>query len=309
MPTTGDGLVRVAPEVADALAAGQPVVALESTIITHGMPHPVNLSTALELEAEVRALGAVPATIAVLGGHCRVGLEPDQLRRLAVEPAVKASRRDLPVVLAQGVNAGTTVAATMYLAHLAGISVFATGGVGGAHQGAAGSFDISADLQELGRTPVTVVCAGAKSILDLPLTMEILETMGVLVLGYRCDHLPTFYTRGGSVAVPHRVDDVETLAAVLTAKRELNLPGGVLVANPIPEVDALAEDQVAAWIEVAHRRAAAAGVNGAALTPFLLSALDEISAGECLRANVALVRNNARLAGRLAVRMAGGSIS
>lgn len=228
-------LLDVAPEVAQALAGGRAVVALESTIISHGMPYPDNLRTARAVEGVVRAAGAVPATVAVVGGRLRVGLDDAALERLAGDPDVaKASRRDLPALVARGATAGTTVAATMYLAHLAGIAVFATGGIGGVHRGAEHTFDISADLDELACTPVTVVCAGAKSILDLPKTLEVLETGGVPVVGVGTDEFPAFFTRTSGLPVDHRVDTAVELAALVAAHRRLGMRGGILVANPIP---------------------------------------------------------------------------
>jgi pseudouridine-5'-phosphate glycosidase len=298
-------LLRVAPEVADALAEGRGVVALESTIISHGMPYPDNLTTARAVEDVVRARGAVPATIAVVGGRLRVGLDDDALEALAGGAGVaKASRRDLPALTARGVTAGTTVAATMYLAHLSGIGVFATGGIGGVHRGAELTFDVSADLDELGSTPVTVVCAGAKSILDLPRTLEVLETRGVPVVGYRCDEFPAFFTRASGLPVDHRVDTPAELAALVAAHRRLRMRGGILVANPIPVADALDAAEIDARIAQALADAGRSGVTRKEVTPYLLARINELTGGRSLVANIALIRNNADLAGRLAVELA-----
>ncbi|WP_299620020.1 pseudouridine-5'-phosphate glycosidase [Pelagibius sp.] len=283
--------------VAEALRQGRPVVALESTIITHGMPFPRNLETAMAVEADIRAGDAVPATIAVLEGRIRIGLEESDLRRLAAMEAVaKVSRADLPVVLSQGAAGATTVAATMICAALAGIPVFATGGIGGVHRGAESNFDISADLQELARSPVAVVCAGAKAILDLAKTLEVLETLGVPVIGYGCDTLPAFYSRDSGLAVPARCDTPREVAAVMTAKWALGLGGGLIVANPIPAEDEIPAAAMEAKIAQAQEDARAEGIEGKAVTPFLLSRLEALTGGASLTANVALVRNNARLA-------------
>jgi pseudouridine-5'-phosphate glycosidase len=300
-------MITVAPEVAAALADGRGVVALESTIISHGMPYPDNLATARAVEAVVAGLGAVPATIALVDGRVRVGLDDAALERVAsggdeVSAEVgKASRRDLPVFVARKATAGTTVAATMYLAHRAGIGVFATGGIGGVHRGAERTMDVSADLVELGATPVTVVCAGAKSILDLPRTLEVLETEGVPVVGVGTDEFPAFFSRESGLAVPHRVDSVAELAAVVAAHRDLGLPGGILVANPIPVADAVPAAEIGARIEEALADADRAGVTGKDVTPYLLGRIVELTGGRSLTANVALVRNNAALAAELAV--------
>lgn len=299
-------LLDLAPEVAGALASRRPVVALESTVLSHGMPWPDNLATALDLERIVRAGGAVPATIAVMGGRIRVGLGGDDLHRLAEgrEPVAKLSRRDLPIALAQGGLGATTVASTMIAAHRAGIRVFATGGIGGVHRGAGQTFDISADLQELARTPVAVVCAGAKAILDLPLTLEVLETLGVPVLGFGTDCFPAFYTRDTSLPVDARVESPEEIARICEIKWTLDLSGGVLVANPLPKADALPADLVAKAIERALEEAERAGIRGKAVTPFLLGRMKDLTGGRSLAANQALIRNNAGLAARLAVAMA-----
>jgi pseudouridine-5'-phosphate glycosidase len=298
-------LLDVAPEVAQALAGGRAVVALESTIISHGMPYPDNLRTARAVEDVVRAAGAVPATIAVVGGRLRVGLDDAALERLAGDPDVaKASRRDLPALVARGATAGTTVAATMYLAHLAGIAVFATGGIGGVHRGAEHTFDVSADLDELASTPVTVVCAGAKSILDLPKTLEVLETGGVPVVGVGTDEFPAFFTRTSGLPVDHRVDSAVELAALVAAHRRLGMRGGVLVANPIPAADALDPADIDARIADAVADAERAGVTRKEVTPYLLARINELTDGRSLVANIALIRNNARLAAELAVELA-----
>ena len=301
-----DGLVSVGAEVAEALASGRPVVALESTIITHGMPYPQNVETARAVEEVVRSGAAVPATVAVLDGVLRVGLSAEHLDRLGErnQGVVKASRRDLAAVLARGGTAGTTVATTMIGAHLAGIAVFATGGIGGVHRGAESTFDISADLLELAQTPVTVVCAGAKSILDIPKTLEVLETHGVPVLGYGTDDFPAFFARTSGHKVDQRVDDAAAIAAIMVVARRLGLGGGMLVANPIPEIDALDGTIVEDRIAHAIRDADAAGVSRKDLTPYLLQRVFELTDGRSLAANIALVRNNAALAAAIAVAFA-----
>ena len=295
-------LLDLHPDVAAALAAGQPVVALESTIISHGMPWPHNAQTALAVEAEVRAHGAVPATIAVLDGRLKAGLthaQIEQLGRLGPQ-ASKASRRDLPVLVAQGRTGATTVAATMIIAALAGIRVFATGGIGGVHRGAESSFDISADLQELSRTAVAVVCAGVKSILDLGLTLEYLETHGVPVIGHGTDCLPAFFTRESDFNVDVRLDSPAQIAAVMRAQWHLGLGGGLVVANPIAAEFAMPRHTIDDAIEGALAEAAARGINGKAATPFLLQRLNELTGGQSLAANIALVKGNARLAAGVA---------
>lgn len=300
-------MIEVAPEVAAALAGGHGVVALESTIISHGMPYPDNLATARAVEGVVREHGAVPATIALVDGRVRVGLDDAALERVAAGDGevAKASRRDLPVYVARTATAGTTVAATMYLAHRAGIGVFATGGIGGVHRGAERTMDVSADLVELGATPVTVVCAGAKSILDLPRTLEVLETEGVPVVGVGTGEFPAFFTPESGLPVPHRVDSVAELAALVAAHRDLGLPGGILVANPIPAADAVPAAEIGARIEEALADADRAGVTGKDVTPYLLGRIVELTGGRSLTANVALVRNNAALAAQLAVALTG----
>lgn len=292
-------ILRILPEVRGALDAGQPVVALESTLIAHGLPRPVNLEVARKLETIVREAGATPATIAIIGGIIRVGLDDASLDYLATASNVrKASRRDLPIVVAQRGDGATTVAATMWVAAQAGIRVFATGGIGGVHRGQ--PFDVSADLPELARTPVVVVCAGAKAILDLPLTLEWLETHGVPVIGYQCDEFPAFYSRRSGLPVDTRVDTPEEAAAIIAAKWRLEIEGGVLVAVPVPaeqELDASAGEVA---IQAALAEAERNGVRGKAITPFLLERVSQLTGGESLRANVALLENNARVAARLA---------
>ncbi len=289
-------------EVAAALAAGRPLVALESTLIAHGMPWPQNVDTALALEAEVRSLGAVPATIAILDGRLKAGLSREELERVGNDRDIaKVSRRDLPILVARGGSGATTVAATMIVAALAGIRVFATGGIGGVHRGAQATFDISADLQELARTSVAVVCAGAKSVLDLGLTLEYLETHGVPVIGYCTDRMPAFYSRDSGFAVDVRLDDPREIARAMKAKWDLGLDGGLVVANPIPERVELPRARVDEATEHALRDADAQGIGGKAVTPFLLARINALTEGESLRSNIELVLNNARLAAQLAV--------
>jgi pseudouridine-5'-phosphate glycosidase len=298
--------LEIAPAVAAALAQGRAVVALESTIITHGMPWPHNFETARGVEDLVRAEGATPATIAVLDGVLRVGLTEAQLEDIAGRKgAAKASRRDLAAAVARGQTAGTTVAATMFLAARAGIPIFATGGIGGVHRGAEETFDISADLVELGRSQVAVVCAGAKSILDIPKTLEVLETQGVPVVGFGTDFFPAFFARASAERLEHRCDSPAELAALLAAHRALDLPGGILIANPVPDEDALPAAEIEAIIARAVAEAAAQGVAKKAVTPFLLSRIVELTGGRSLAANIALIRNNARLAARVAVAFSG----
>jgi pseudouridylate synthase len=297
-------LLSLSPDVAEALGAGQPVVALESTIISHGLPRPRNLEVARRLEASVREEGATPATIAVLDGRIRVGLDDDDLRHLAERTAIaKVSRRDLPVLLARGGDGATTVSATMIAAHMAGIGIFATGGIGGVHRGAAESFDISADLTELAKTPVQVVCAGAKAILDLPKTLEVLETLGVPVIGYATDTLPAFWCRSSGLELAARCDTPAAVAAAIRMQQTLGYPGGGLVANPIPEAAALSNEIVEQAITEALAMAERDAVAGSDVTPYLLARLAEITNGASLEANIALVENNAKLAARIAVAM------
>ncbi len=294
--------IAMTDEVAAALAAGRPVVALESTIISHGMPYPANVAMALEVEAIVRESGAVPATIAVLGGMPRIGLSPDDLELLAGDPHVtKVSVRDLPYAVARGLHGATTVAATMRLAALAGIDVFVTGGLGGVHRGAAESFDVSADLGELASTPVTVVSAGVKSILDIGLTLELLETSSVPVLVVGSDEFPSFYSRSSGFAAPARVDSAEEVAAVMGAARGLGLSSGLVVANPIPAADEIPAAEIAAVIERALADLDALAIGGKDVTPYLLKRIVELTDGASLVANIALVRHNARLGAAIAV--------
>ena len=299
------GMIQRAPEVAEAMDRGLPVVALESTIITHGMPFPQNLDTARAVEAEVRRAGAVPATIAVMGGRIRVGLPGEDLERLArSREAAKLSRADLAVCLARGGTGSTTVAATMICAARAGIAVFATGGIGGVHRGAEDTFDISADLQELAQTPVTVVAAGAKAILDLPKTLEVLETLGVPVIACGQDAFPAFWSRDSGLGAPLRLDDPGQIAAAHLMRARLGLPGGQLVANPIPEKDEIPAATLAPLIAEAQSLARARGITGKAVTPFLLQTLYDLTEGQTLVANIAIVLNNARLAARIAAALA-----
>jgi pseudouridine-5'-phosphate glycosidase len=296
----------VSPEVQQALDSGQGVVALESTIISHGMPYPQNVATARQVEAEVRAHGAVPATVAIVNGRLKAGLGADEIEALgrAGPRMAKVSRRDMGLVVAAGQTGATTVAATMVIAALAGIQVFATGGIGGVHRGAGESFDISADLLELARTPVGVVCAGVKSILDVRLTLEVLETHGVPVVGYGTDRLPAFFARDSGFGVDARLDTPAQVARALQAQWAMGLRGGMVIANPVPEVHALPREVIDAAIEAALRDAAAQGVTGKAVTPFLLARVNELTGGNSLAANIALILNNARLAAAIAVELA-----
>jgi pseudouridine-5'-phosphate glycosidase len=288
-------------EVRAALGGGRPVVALESTIITHGMPHPHNVATAREVEAVVRANGAVPATIAVIGGRIKVGLSAHELAWLGTAGDVlKLSRADLPHAVAACRHGSTTVAATMIAAHLAGIRVFATGGIGGVHRGVEETLDISADLDELARTAVAVVCAGVKAILDLPRTLEYLETRGVPVIGYGTDRFPAFWSRESDLPVPIRLDTPEAIAALMRAKDDLGLGGGVLIANPVPADAEIPADEMRRFIGESVEEARLRGIRGKAVTPFLLSRLNEVTSGRSLTTNIALVKNNAALAARLA---------
>lgn len=287
--------------VAAALAEGRPVVALESTIITHGMPWPQNLEMARKVEATVREGGAEPATIAVINGTLHIGLEDDQLEALAQCPdAAKLSRADLAVCMAQGGTGATTVAATMIAAAQAGIGVFATGGIGGVHKGAEQSFDISADLQELAQTPVTVVAAGAKAILDLPKTLEVLETLGVPVIAMGQDALPAFWSRASGLKAPLRMDSAAEIAKSAALRAALNIPGGQLVANPVPEANEIPAAEMQPVIDQATAEAEAQGIHGKAVTPFLLQRIFELTEGRSLETNIALVLNNARLAAEIA---------
>lgn len=293
----------VAPEVKEALAAGKPVVALESTIISHGMPYPQNVETALQVESIIRENGAVPATIAVLGGRLKAGLSKEEIDYLGKTgtAVAKASRRDLPVLVAQGKDGATTVTTTMIIAHMAGISVFATGGIGGVHRGAETTMDISADLEELARTPVMVICAGAKSILDLGLTLEYLETHGVPVIGYGTEELPAFYTRKSGFNVDYRIDTPEDLARTFFVKQDMGLGGGMLVTNPIPEEFSMDADTINKAIGEAVEEAKKLGIHGKETTPFLLAKIKDLTGGDSLASNIQLVFNNARLAAKTAV--------
>ncbi|MFC4668271.1 pseudouridine-5'-phosphate glycosidase [Seohaeicola nanhaiensis] len=293
--------LSLSEEVRAAQADNKPLVALESTIITHGMPWPQNVEVARKVEADVRAAGAVPATIAVLEGTLHIGLESGQLLRLGQARGVaKLSRADLAACLATGGTGSTTVAATMIAARHAGIEVFATGGIGGVHKGAETTFDISADLQELAQTPVTVVAAGAKAILDIPKTLEVLETLGVPVIAYHQDAFPAFWSASSPHRAPLRMNAPEPIARAHRLRGALGLPGGQLVANPIPEADEIPAEELAPVIARAQAAADRQGISGKALTPFLLSAIFEATEGRSLTANIALVRNNARLAARIA---------
>ena len=295
----------IAPEVAEALAQGKPVVALESTIISHGMPYPQNVETALAVEKIIRDGGAVPATIAVLGGRLKAGLSAEEIDYLGRTGAgvTKASRRDLPVLVALGKDGATTVTTTMMIAHMAGISVFATGGIGGVHRGAETTMDISADLEELAQTPVMVVCAGAKSILDLGLTLEYLETKGVPVIGYGTEELPAFYTRSSGFGVDYRMDTPAEIATAFLAQREMGLKAGMLVTNPIPEEYAMDAKVINGAIDLAVAEAKRKHIHGKATTPFLLAKIKEITGGDSLDSNIQLVYNNARLATAVACEM------
>ncbi|PKQ19809.1 MAG: pseudouridine-5-phosphate glycosidase [Actinobacteria bacterium HGW-Actinobacteria-6] len=301
-------LLQIAPEVSAALIAGTPVVALESTIISHGFPYPANLECALECERIAREEGAVPATVAIIGGVIRAGLSRAEIEHLATTAGIpKASRRDLATLVAGGSDGATTVAATMMVAEMAGIRVFATGGIGGVHRGAEASFDISADLEELARTDVAVVCAGAKSVLDLGLTLEYLETHGVPVLGYGTDGFPAFYTRTSGFGVDARFDSPADIAAVLRSRRELGISGGVIVANPIPAEHELSHAEIDGVIETALAEATEQGVRGKEVTPFLLGRIHALTGGRSEAANKELVYNNVRLAARIAGALSEGS--
>ena len=292
----------IAPEVQEALANGKPVVALESTIISHGMPYPQNVETALNVEKIIRENGAVPATIAVIKGRLKAGLSPEEIDYLGKTgtAVAKASRRDLPVLVAEGRDGATTVTTTMIIAHMAGISVFATGGIGGVHRGAQQTFDISADLEELAHTPVMVVCAGAKSILDLGLTLEYLETHGVPVIGYGTEELPAFYTRKSGFKVDYRIDTPADLAKAFFVKQDMGLGGGMLVTNPIPEEFSMNHEIINKAIDEAVEEANKLGIHGKETTPFLLAKIKDLTGGDSLASNIQLVYNNARLAAKTA---------
>ena len=297
----------IAPEVQEALAAGKPVVALESTIISHGMPYPKNVETALLVEQTIRDNGAVPATIAVIGGRLKAGLSKEEIEYLGKtgRGVAKASRRDLPVLLSRGEDGATTVTTTMIGAALAGIRVFATGGVGGVHRGAETTMDISADLEELAQTQVLVVCAGAKSILDLGLTLEYLETKGVPVIGYRTKELPAFYTTHSGFQVDYRLDTPKEIADAFAVKLDMGLKGGMLVTNPIPDEYAMDLDYINRNIDAAIAEAKSLGIHGKDTTPFLLDKIQKLTGGDSLKANIQLVYNNARLGAQIASELAG----
>ncbi len=295
----------ISPEVQQALADGKPVVALESTIISHGMPYPKNVETAMLVEKTIRDNGAVPATIAIIGGRLKAGLSPEEIEYLGKSgrKVAKVSRRDLAAIVARGADGATTVTTTMIIAHMAGIKVFATGGIGGVHRGAETTMDISADLEELASTPVMVVCAGAKSILDLGLTLEYLETKGVPVIGYGTDELPAFYTRSSGFGVDYRVDTPEQLAAMFKAQQELGMKGGMLVTNPIPEQYAMDKAVIDAAIEQAVAESKEQGIHGKETTPFLLARVVELTGGDSLESNIQLVLNNAIVASKTAAEL------
>ena len=297
--------LEVSPEVQEALAANRPVVALESTIISHGMPYPQNVETALNVERIIRENGAVPATIAIIGGKLKAGLSRDEIEYLGKKgyAVTKASRRDLPVLVARGEDGATTVATTMIIAAMAGIRVFATGGIGGVHRGAEVTMDISADLEELAQAPVLVVCAGAKSILDLGLTLEYLETKGVPVIGYGTEELPAFYTRKSGFGVDYRLDTPDEVAAAFRAKLDMELKGGMLVTNPIPEAYSMDPDVINRAIDEAVAEANAQGIKGKQTTPFLLAKIKDITGGDSLASNIRLVYNNAALAAQVAAKL------
>ncbi len=304
--TDASAFLDVQPEIAAALARRRPVVALESTIITHGMPHPTNVATAREVEAVVRKHGAIPATIAVIDGRIRIGLSARELDWLGTaRDVMKLSRADLAFALVTGRHGSTTVAATMICAARAGIEVFATGGIGGVHRGVETSFDVSADLDELAHTPVAVVCAGAKAILDLPKTLELLETRGVPVVGYRTDAFPAFWSRDSGLATPLRLDEPAAIAALMRTRRALALDGGMLVANPVPVEFEIRRDEIAAHIATAVAEAAQRRITGKRVTPFLLERLAVLTDGRSLATNIALIKNNAALAAAIAVAFVG----
>ena len=294
--------LEVSAEVQAALDAGKPVVALESTIISHGMPYPQNVETALAVEEIIRKNGATPATIAIIGGKLKAGCTKEEIEYLGKkgQEVTKASRRDLAVLCARGADGATTVTTTMMIAHMAGIRIFATGGIGGVHRGAETTMDISADLEELAHTPVMVICAGAKSILDLGLTLEYLETHGVPVIGFGTEELPAFYTRKSGFRVDYRVDTPEELANIFRTQTELGLSGGMLVTNPIPEEYSMPADVINAAIEEALRQAAEQGIHGKETTPFLLAKVKELTGGDSLDSNIQLVFHNAALAAKTA---------
>ena len=298
--------LSISPEVQEALQSGKPIVALESTIISHGMPYPQNVETALRVEQTIRENGAVPATIAIIGGKLKAGCTPEEIEYLGKKghEVTKASRRDLPVLIARGADGATTVTTTMIIASMAGIKIFATGGIGGVHRGAQTTMDISADLEELAQTQVMVICAGAKSILDLGLTLEYLETHGVPVIGYQTEELPAFYTRKSGFKVDYRLDSPKELADAFRAKIDLRLKGGMLVTNPIPEEYSMPSDVINKAIDEAVAESVRLGIHGKESTPFLLAKIKDITGGDSLAANIQLVLNNARLAAKTAVELA-----
>jgi pseudouridine-5'-phosphate glycosidase len=298
--------IRFSTEVSEAIAANLPIVALESTVIAHGLPYPQNLETALRLEDIVRQFGAVPATIAVFDGEFTVGLNRAQLERLATDASIrKISRRDLPVAVAKKLNCATTVATTAFIAHVAGIQVFSTGGIGGIHRGLAA--DISADLPELARTPITIVCSGPKIVLDLAATREWLETYGITILGWRCDEIPAFYSRESGMPVDERVDSAAEVAAIVRARDELQMPSSILVTVPIPEDDEISRDRLETMLADSLRRADEKEITGKNITPFLLSEMGRLSGGGTLTANISLLESNAGVAAEIAVAINGVS--
>ncbi len=300
-----ENFIDIKSEVKEAIEKNKPVVALESTIITHGMPYPANIETAIEVEEVIRQNGAIPATIAIIDGRIKVGLSKEEIEYLAkLEHVVKASRRDLPVILAKKLHGATTVAGTMIIANMAGIKVFVTGGIGGVHRGAQETMDISADLQELAKTDVAVVCAGAKSILDIGLTLEYLETQGVPILGYQTERFPAFYTRDSGFAVDYQVNNPEEVANIIDVKWEMGLHGGVVIANPIPEAHALEQKLIDQAIESAIVEMEKSKISGKEVTPFLLAKLEEITVGKSLASNIELVKNNAEVGAAIAVAQA-----
>ncbi len=293
--------MRINPEVVKALKENRPVVALESTIISHGMPYPKNVETALKVEETIRSHGAVPATIGIINGEPIVGMTPEEIEEFGKRKGVlKVSRRDLPVVYAKKLWGATTVATTMIIASQAGIEVFVTGGIGGVHRGATETMDISADLQELAKTNVTVVCAGAKAILDLPLTLEYLETMGVPVLGYKTEELPAFYNSHSGLKVDYKVDSAEEMAKIIKAKRDNGLVGGILLTNPIPEEYEMNKEVIDSAIATALKKMEADGIKGKECTPYLLKTITELTGGDSLESNIKLVLNNAAVGSEVA---------
>jgi len=299
-----NSFIDISEEVQEALRDKRPIVALESTLISHGLPNPENLETALDMENIIRGCRVVPATIAIIEGKIKIGLTKNELEFMATSRDIlKTSSKDLVAVVAKNLNGATTVAATMIVADLVGIKIFVTGGIGGVHRGAEKSFDISADLQELARTPVAVVCSGAKSILDLSLTKEYLETMGVPIIGFKCKELPAFYCRESGIMVDHTVNDEIETSKVIKAKWDLGLKGGMVILNPIPDEYSLVKEYVDKIIEEAIKEANKIGIKGKALTPFLLNKINEISGGKSLKANIALLKDNALIGAKIALEM------